>query len=44
VVTAPPAYAAPAPPAYWYYCPSVGAYYPYTPTCPEAWVPVPARP
>jgi hypothetical protein len=29
-------------PAYWYYCPSYGAYYPSVPTCPEAWVPVPA--
>jgi hypothetical protein len=29
-------------PTYWYYCPSVGAYYPYTQTCPEPWVPVPA--
>ncbi len=39
-----PAYAyAPPPPAYWYYCPSYGAYYPNVPSCPEAWVPVPAE-
>ena len=29
-------------PAYWYYCPSYGAYYPNVTSCPEAWVPVPA--
>ena len=29
-------------PAYWYYCPSYGAYYPNVQTCPEAWAPVPA--
>ena len=34
-----PYYAAP---SYWYYCPSYGTYYPYTESCPEAWVPVPA--
>jgi len=31
------------PPAYanvWYYCASVGAYYPYVQVCPEGWVPV----
>jgi hypothetical protein len=28
--------------AYWYYCPSYGAYYPNVASCPEAWVPVPA--
>ena len=50
IVQEPPAYAqvapAPGPPpqAYWYYCPSAGAYYPTTPTCPEAWVQVPPRP
>ena len=42
-----PFFAAPAvvyaSPAYWYYCPSYGAYYHYVPSCPEAWVPVPAR-
>jgi len=49
IVQEPPAYAqvapapAPAPQAYWYYCPSAGAYYPTTPTCPEAWVQVPPR-
>jgi hypothetical protein len=37
-------YAAPPPPVYWYYCRSLGAYYPYVPSCPEAWVPVPAQP
>ncbi len=39
---APPTYAPP-PPAYWYYCRSAGAYYPYVPSCPEGWVPVPAQ-
>ena len=29
-------------PAYWYYCPSAGDYYPNVQSCPEAWVPVPA--
>jgi len=29
--------------AYWYYCPSVRAYYPTVPTCPEPWVKVPPR-
>lgn len=28
----------PAPPSYWYYCPSVKTYYPYVAHCPEAWV------
>jgi len=28
---------------YWYYCQSAGAYYPVAPTCPEPWIPVPAR-
>jgi hypothetical protein len=29
------------PPAqYWYYCPSLKAYYPYVPNCPEAWMQV----
>ena len=40
----PPAIAyAPPPQAYWYYCARAGAYYPYVPSCPEAWVPVPAQ-
>ena len=29
-------------PGYWYFCPSYGAYYPAVPSCPEAWIPVPA--
>jgi hypothetical protein len=29
--------------AYWYYCPSAGAYYPTAPTCPEPWIKVPPR-
>src|SRR5262249_34172724 len=29
---------APSPPAYWYFCRSAGAYYPYVPSCPEPWV------
>ena len=32
----PPAVAAPAP-AYWYYCPPAGAYYPYVQDCPVGW-------
>ena len=28
-------------PAYWYYCPSAGAYYPNVPSCDGPWVPVP---
>ena len=27
-------------PQYWYFCPSVGAYYPYVSACPEGWTPV----
>jgi hypothetical protein len=34
---------APAPQAFWYYCPSAEAYYPTAPSCPEAWVKVPPR-
>jgi hypothetical protein len=41
-VYAPPVDVAP-PPSYWYYCPSVGAYYPDVPACPEPWVPVPTQ-
>jgi hypothetical protein len=37
-----PVYAPPPAPAYWYYCPAYGEYYPNVPTCPEPWVPVPA--
>ena len=38
-------YVAPPPPLqYWYLCQSFNAYYPQTPTCPEPWVMVPARP
>jgi hypothetical protein len=40
-VEAPPVYVEPGS-AYWYYCPSAGAYYPSVPSCPEPWVPVPA--
>jgi hypothetical protein len=40
----PPAYTYDPPAsAYWYYCPSYGAYYPTAPSCPEAWVPVPVQ-
>jgi hypothetical protein len=35
---------APAPPSYWYYCPSAGGYYPYVQQCPEPWVPVAPNP
>ena len=39
-----PGYAyTPPPPAYWYFCPSYGAYYPHVPRCPAPWVPVLAR-
>jgi hypothetical protein len=41
-VYAAPTYGPP-PPAYWYYCRSAGAYYPYVPSCPEPWVPVLAQ-
>jgi len=36
--------ASPPPPANWYYCDSVKAYYPYVTKCPEAWRVVPAAP
>jgi hypothetical protein len=29
---------------YWYYCDSLKTYYPYAPSCPEAWRTVPAQP
>ncbi len=28
----------------WYYCDSAKGYYPYVPTCPEPWRPVPSQP
>ena len=43
VVAAPPVYVQPESNGYWYYCRSAGAYYPHVATCPEPWVPVPAR-
>jgi hypothetical protein len=43
VYVAPPSTYAPPPPSYWYFCRSAGAYYPYAPSCPEPWVPVPAQ-
>ena len=44
-VPAPPPVLQPAPPqAFWYFCPSAGAYYPDAQTCPEPWVKVPPRP
>jgi hypothetical protein len=39
-----PAPVAPPPAQYWYFCQSFNAYYPETPTCPEPWLRVPARP
>jgi hypothetical protein len=36
-----PRYVAPYP-AYWFYCPSAQAYYPYVIYCADAWVAVPA--
>ena len=47
VVVAPqaPAPAQPQPPTqFWYYCDAAKGYYPYVPSCPEAWRPVPAQP
>lgn len=43
---APPQAAAPVQPVapLWYYCDSAKAYYPYVPSCPEAWRAVPAQP
>ncbi len=35
---------APAPPAYWYYCQSAGAYYPYVKDCPGGWMQVVPQP
>jgi hypothetical protein len=46
VIVEPPVYIEqppPAPPAYWYYCPSAGAYYPSVQACPEPWVRVAPR-
>lgn len=37
-IVEPPQYIQQEPAAYWYYCPSAGAYYPNVPTCPEPWV------
>jgi len=45
IVQPAPVYVAPPPPPqYGYLCQSFNAYYPQTPTCPEPWVLVPARP
>jgi hypothetical protein len=45
IVQPAPVYVAPPPPPqYWYLCQSFNAYYPQTPTCPEPWLLVPARP
>jgi hypothetical protein len=49
-VYAPPVYVDPGPVyvdpgsnGYWYYCQSLGGYYPNVPSCPEPWVTVPAN-
>lgn len=43
--TPPPRYVAPLPnPAYWYYCPDLGAYYPYVQQCPGPWQAVVPQP
>ena len=43
IVQEPPVYVQPPPTqAYWYYCQSAQAYYPYVSSCPEPWIPVPA--
>jgi hypothetical protein len=39
-----PQTAAPAPQQYWYYCEASRGYYPYVPSCPAGWKPVPAAP
>lgn len=39
-----PSVQAQAPLPYWYYCASLKTYYPYVPSCPEAWRTVPAQP
>ncbi|KRH78961.1 MAG: hypothetical protein B7Z60_06885 [Ferrovum sp. 37-45-19] len=55
VVYSQPVYAQPAPPqvfqyqpsapgGVWYFCSSLGAYYPYVSQCPEAWQTVPSTP
>ena len=45
VVQQVPVQVPPQPPAQsWYYCDSAKGYYPYVPSCPEAWRPVPAQP
>jgi hypothetical protein len=31
-------------PGYWFYCPSVGGYYPYVAVCPGGWATIPAGP
>jgi hypothetical protein len=36
--------AAAAAPQFWYYCDNPSGYYPYIPSCPTAWRPVPATP
>ncbi len=43
VVVAPPA-PVQQPVQTWYYCESAKNYYPYVPSCPEGWRPVPAQP
>jgi hypothetical protein len=47
VVAAPPAPGVvppPPTPSNWYYCNSARNYYPYVPSCPEGWQPMPATP
>jgi len=43
VMAAPPAPVS-LPAQTWYYCESARSYYPYVPSCPEGWKPVPAQP
>lgn len=40
----PPPAAAPAPAAWWYWCPDARGYYPHVPACPTGWQRVPAQP
>jgi hypothetical protein len=46
VVQPPPPQASPSPPVqqFWYFCVAANGYYPYVPTCPGGWQPVPATP
>src|SRR5262245_20209484 len=40
----PTVYVPPPEPTYWYYCPALGAYYPYVQQCPTEWLTVVPQP